>query len=39
LRNTAFALKAGGKEEIPGDPEAAALLAIPRRKGYELPEA
>jgi predicted dehydrogenase len=27
-----------GREEIPGDPEAAALLARPRRKGYELPE-
>jgi len=27
------------KETIPGDPEAARLLARPRRKGYELPKA
>lgn len=26
------------RETIPGDPEAAALLARPRRKGYELPK-
>jgi predicted dehydrogenase len=28
----------GERETIPGDAEAAALLARPRRKGYELPE-